>query len=112
MDATEETRTPGSVRPIVIIGAPRSGTNMLRDALCQVSGPGTWPCDEINAVWRCGNGRHPTDELRLEHARPEVKRYIRRAFDRLARRRRVRSRGGKDVCQLPGGRWTFRAGPR
>jgi hypothetical protein len=74
-------------QPIVIIGAGRSGTNMLRDLLTQLPGAGTWPCDEINYIWRHGNVRAPTDALTVEQARPEVRAYIRRRFHRLARRR-------------------------
>ena len=37
-------------KPVVIIGAPRSGTNMLRDVLCDWPGVVTWPCDEINLI--------------------------------------------------------------
>jgi len=77
----------GNHSPIVIIGAGRSGTNMLRDVLTALPGLGTWPCDEINYIWRHGNARHPTDEFTPEMARPAVKASIRRAFDRLARRR-------------------------
>ncbi len=77
---------PADYRPVVIIGAGRSGTNMLRDVLTQLAGFGTWPCDEINYIWRHGNVRHPDDELSPPQATPRVRRYIRRAFDRLARR--------------------------
>lgn len=75
-----------SCSPLVIIGAPRSGTNMLRDILTQLPGLATWPCDEINYVWRHGNLRHPSDEIPPERARPEVQRYIRQQFDWVARR--------------------------
>lgn len=71
-------------KPIIIIAAARSGTNMLRDILVQLPGFGTWPCDEINYIWRHGNVRQPTDEFSPQLARPEVKVYIRRAFRRLA----------------------------
>lgn len=75
-----------SFQAVVIIGAGRSGTNILRDCLCRLPGVGTWPCDEINYVWRHGNASHPHDELAPELARPRVRRYIRRHFARLARR--------------------------
>jgi hypothetical protein len=71
-------------QPIVIIGAPRSGTNMLRDVLCELKGVGTWPCDEINYIWRHGNIKEETEEFGRELARPEVKRYIRQQFDKYA----------------------------
>src|SRR6056297_942955 len=66
--------------PIIIIGAPRSGTNMLRDVLTSLPGVATWPCDEINYIWRHGNVRYPSDEFTPEMARPEVCKYIRRQF--------------------------------
>lgn len=75
--------------PVIIIGAARSGTNMLRDILCSLPGFGTWPCDEINYIWRYGNERHPNDELAPEQAREPVKRYIRKAFERVAAKRRL-----------------------
>lgn len=73
--------------PVIIIGAGRSGTKILRDVLARLPGAGTWPCDEINYIWRHGNAAHPDDELDPTMARPSVRRFIRRAFDRLARRR-------------------------
>jgi hypothetical protein len=73
-------------RPVVIVGAGRSGTNVLREVLCSFPGFGTWPCDEINYIWRHGNRGAPTDELTLGDARPEVVRYVRGAFDRQQRR--------------------------
>lgn len=71
-------------QPVVIIGAARSGTNMLRDMLTQISGVATWPCDEINYIWRHGNTRHATDELTPRQATPAVRQYIRKQFDKLA----------------------------
>lgn len=68
---------------VVIIGAPRSGTNMLRDVLTTLPGHTTWPCDEINLIWRHGNRDAHSDELEARHARPEVRRYLRRQFDRV-----------------------------
>lgn len=67
---------------LIIIGATRSGTNMLRDVLCRLSGFGTWPCDEINYIWRHGNARWPSDCFPEEFATGPVKAYIRNAFSR------------------------------
>ena len=72
--------------PIIIIGAARSGTNMLRDIITQLPGFGTWPCDEINYIWRHGNARYPNDEFSVEQASGSVKKFIRRAFARVARK--------------------------
>lgn len=75
-----------SYTPVVIIGAPRSGTNMLRDVLCSFPGVATWPCDEINYVWRVGNINFPTDELTPDLVTPEIRRRIRKSFDWVARK--------------------------
>lgn len=71
-------------KPVFIIGAPRSGTNMLRDILCRFNGVGTWPCDEINYIWRHGNVRYPSDEFTPVMVTPSVRQYIRKWFDDLA----------------------------
>lgn len=70
---------------VVIVGAPRSGTNMLRDVLTSLPGVTTWPCDEINLIWRHGNRAAPSDELTAGDARPEVRRYLRARFDAVRR---------------------------
>lgn len=66
--------------PIIILGAGRSGTNLLRDIVCSFDGYATWPCDEINYIWRHGNRTAATDELQPSDAGADVKRYVRRAF--------------------------------
>jgi hypothetical protein len=71
---------------LIIVGAPRSGTNMLRDLLCHFEGVGTWPCDEINYIWRHGNLTAKTDEFSSAQATPAIKKYIRNKFDKLARK--------------------------
>ena len=76
-------------KPIVIIGAPRSGTNMLRDMLDELSGVGTWPCDEINYIWRHGNVRYPSDEFTSEMSTPKIQNYINNQFDKLAKARQL-----------------------
>lgn len=71
-------------QPVIIIGTPRSGTNMLRDVLTSLPGAATWPCDEINYIWRHGNVRYPSDEFTPDMARLEVCKYIRRQFEWVA----------------------------
>ncbi|MEM7745720.1 MAG: sulfotransferase [Pseudomonadota bacterium] len=71
--------------PVVILGAARSGTNMLRDMLTRLPGFATWDCDEINPIWRHGNLDWPNDEIPPGRATPKVSAYIRRAFDRIWR---------------------------
>jgi hypothetical protein len=41
---------------------------------------------EINYIWRYGNRKIDTDELKPEHARPEVIAYIRRRFQQLSKK--------------------------
>ncbi len=57
---------------------------MLRDVLCNLPNIATWPCDEINYIWRHGNVRHVSDEFTSDMARPAVTSYIRRQFDWVA----------------------------
>jgi hypothetical protein len=66
-------------KPILIIGAGRSGTKLLRTILSTAKGAVHFP-REINYIWRHGNALFPTDELRPEHARPEIARYIQNRF--------------------------------
>lgn len=73
-------------RPLIIIGAGRSGTNILRDALCALPGFATWPCDEINPIMRHGNIGMAHDRFTATQARPAVVRFIRGAFRREWRR--------------------------
>ncbi len=72
--------------PVVIIGAARSGTNVLRDSLTALDGFATWPCDEINYIWRHGNREWPDDVLEPEHATEPVRTFIRTSFDGIAGR--------------------------
>lgn len=69
--------------PVIIIGAGRSGTNILRDILTSLPDFATWECDEINPIWRHGNINWPNDELSAEHATPKVKAFIQKAFRKI-----------------------------
>lgn len=68
------------IKKVIIIGAPRSGTNMLRDALTSFDGIATWPCDEINYIWRHGNAKHPSDQIPASKASARIKKYINDRF--------------------------------
>lgn len=80
------TTTKMPYQPVVILGAGRSGTNLLRDALTRLPNFATWPCDEVNYLWRSGNTKHPTDELTPDMATASVRRHIRSGFDWVAKR--------------------------
>ncbi|WP_298418036.1 sulfotransferase [uncultured Kordia sp.] len=69
--------------PVIIIGAGRSGTNMLRDIITSIPKFETWDCDEINPIWRYGNRDFETDVLLPEHASEKTKKYIRKRFQQL-----------------------------
>lgn len=71
---------------VIIVGAGRSGTNMLRDILEQLPGASTWDCDEINPVWRHGNARNPTDSLTPSHIKRATRRAVNRSFEKQAQR--------------------------
>lgn len=72
--------------PVIIVGAPRSGTNALRDALSSFEAFTTWPCDELNALWRTTNSDFPTDALPPRLATAAVKKTIHGAFARQQRK--------------------------
>ncbi|RLD79566.1 MAG: sulfotransferase, partial [Bacteroidetes bacterium] len=69
--------------PIFIIGAGRSGTNILRDVLTKLPNMITWPCDEINLVFRHGNRNLPHDEFDKSHINKEAGNYITETFSKL-----------------------------
>jgi hypothetical protein len=66
-------------RPIILIGAARSGTKMLRDAIALHPQIDKVPYD-INYIWRLGNERLPHDELTPDMATQEVVSRIRKQF--------------------------------
>lgn len=72
--------------PIIIIGAPRSGTNMLRDILTSFEGVATWPCDEINYIWRHGNVRYPSDQLPVGNSTLSIRNYIKQRFSQIQKK--------------------------
>jgi hypothetical protein len=76
-------------RHIIIVGAARSGTKILRDVLAEASGVGCVPYD-IGFVWRYGNERVPHDVLDPATVTPRISRFVRRYVDGYAR-------GGRDV---------------
>jgi len=69
--------------PIFIIGAGRSGTNMLRDVLTTNPEYITWPCDEINLTFRHGNIRKEDDLFTEKETNNAAVNYIHGVFKRL-----------------------------
>ncbi len=67
--------------PIILIGAGRSGTTMLKDALGSHADVHATEF-ELNPLWRVGNARVPHDMLTPgEHACPMRSAYIRKALE-------------------------------
>jgi hypothetical protein len=70
--------------PIIVIGAPRSGTTLLTKVL--EAHPDVAVSLEPRLVWRYGNDRR-SDELRPQHATPRVVDHVHRSFAALLRDR-------------------------
>ncbi len=75
-----------SARPIVLLGAQRSGTTWLGDVLGAHPSIAYW--SEPRHVWTRGFTDRPDDSLDADDATPSVTRRIRRSFDRYVRSRR------------------------
>lgn len=86
MGDDEAPRTPG--RSVILVGAARSGTKLLRDAIASHPGVAKVPYD-INYVWRLGNEGVPHDELPADLATPAVRRRIRKRIESYRRGRAV-----------------------
>lgn len=69
------------MKNIVIIGAARSGTNMLRDILAKFDDFSTWPCDEINYIWRYGLRSKKDDVFLINQVTDKKKNYIQKKFN-------------------------------
>ena len=71
------------INPIIILGAPRSGTNMLRDLICQYPKFTTWNCDEINPIWKYKN-YNKSDELKSDDLNDDIVGFIKNQFYRIS----------------------------
>ena len=71
-------------KPIVVVGAGRSGTTMIRDAFS--THPDLCTLDyEMNYLWRYGNANHKDDVLTPDLLTDKIHSYIERKFARLLR---------------------------
>ncbi|ODS23377.1 hypothetical protein AB835_09150 [Candidatus Endobugula sertula] len=67
-------------RPLIVVGAGRSGTTMIREALTQHKDIGGFHY-EMNYLWRYGNTSLKHDLLQPDlHLTPKITRYIRKIF--------------------------------
>ena len=66
--------------PLVILGATRSGTNALRNSLISLPSLDTWPCDEINGIWKYRSLSYGYDSLSRNDLNCSKRKYIRSRF--------------------------------
>jgi hypothetical protein len=69
-------------QPIILIGAARSGTKILRAALAASSEVVDFPYD-INYIWKYRNYDIQHDELTKENLTPTIEEFIRKEFGKL-----------------------------
>jgi len=72
--------------PVILIGAARSGTKILRDILAAPAGVAAVPYD-VNYVWRYGAGDLPHDVLDPDALTEKRRAFIRATLPRLAHAR-------------------------
>ena len=70
-------------RPIIVLGAGRSGTTALAEVLRHHPDVAVW--EEPKHIWRFGHAYRPHDVLTAADATPRVKRYIRDQFTEFLR---------------------------
>ena len=71
------------IAPVIVIGAARSGTKILRDILASGPGSAAVPYD-VNYVWRYGAEGAPDDMLDPGDLTPRRRDFIRKTLPRLA----------------------------
>lgn len=72
-----------SFQPVILLGAARSGTKVLRDTIGLHPQFDRVPYD-VNYIWRMGNERLPHDELDVGQLTPEIQRRIVRQLSRYS----------------------------
>ena len=72
-------------RPVIVLGAARSGTKILRDSLATALGCAAVPYD-ISYVWRHGNESAPDDVLPASAATSGTRRFVHRFLAKYADR--------------------------
>ncbi len=71
-------------KPVIIIGAPRSGTKMLRNIITSFDNVSTWPFDEINFMWRHGHEKNKSDKFSANDIDENKRNYMREQFNKLS----------------------------
>ena len=70
------------MRPIILIGAGRSGTKFLRSLIAASEYVAEIPYD-VGYVWRYGNESAPNDEFTVAMLRDDLRQYIRKTIPKL-----------------------------
>lgn len=71
------------LKPVIIIGAARSGTKLLRGILAATAGVSVVPYD-VNYIWRTGNEAWGDDCLPPDSCTPQIAARIRKALTHVA----------------------------
>jgi hypothetical protein len=74
----------GDRQPVIILGAARSGTKLLRRLIAATNCYAEVPYD-VNYIWRYGNEHSPHDALSADRVGSRPHRFIRMYLPRLAR---------------------------
>ncbi len=69
-------------QPIILIGAARSGTKLVRDIIASHPAIAAVPYD-INYIWRLGNEAFAHDELPVNCLNPRIRQSIRKEIQRF-----------------------------
>lgn len=70
-------------RPLILIGAARSGTKLLRDLIAEHPDVDKVPYD-VTYIWRLGSETVPHDELPVESLTPQIRQRIIRALTKFS----------------------------
>lgn len=76
-------KSRSNLQPVIIIGAARSGTKVMRDSLAAAAGAGRVPYD-ISYVWRYGNESLPHDCLEPADATRKTEALVRSHLGKYA----------------------------
>lgn len=89
-----------STRRIILIGAARSGTKIVRDSLAAATSVGAVPYD-INFVWRYRNESSPDDVLEPEWLSNASQQFITHYMDRYAANGTVLEKTVSNTLRVP-----------
>lgn len=88
--------------PILVIGATRSGTSVLVRTLGEAEGLVCWY--EPNSLWKVGSAYNGSHYAGAEHAKPWVKRWIRKEFVKYQEQhggKRIVEKSPTNVVRIP-----------